>query len=143
MPFCRTSKCRCGPVERPVEPTAATRWPRSTRSPSFTNNCDAWSYRLTRPLPWSISSILPYWGCVLSAAMTLPPAAATIKVTESAWQFMRLQAGELGEPLAQAVEAQHPRLQIAQMNGHGVQVSLHQLFFLVRLVARVDEHPRL
>ena len=35
-PFSRTSKCRCGPVERPVEPTAATFWPRTTRSPSST-----------------------------------------------------------------------------------------------------------
>ena len=35
-PFSRTSKWRCGPVERPVDPTLATRWPRTTRSPSPT-----------------------------------------------------------------------------------------------------------
>jgi hypothetical protein len=37
----RTSKCRCGPVERPVEPTSAIRWPCLTMSPAFTSSFDA------------------------------------------------------------------------------------------------------
>src|SRR2546429_2073317 len=32
----RTSKCVCGPVEFPVEPTSPISWPRFTRSPSLT-----------------------------------------------------------------------------------------------------------
>ena len=36
MPFSRTSKCRCGPVVRPVAPTCAIGWPFSTTSPTFT-----------------------------------------------------------------------------------------------------------
>ena len=38
VPFCRTSKCRCGPVEYPVEPTRATVCPLATVCPSLTNN---------------------------------------------------------------------------------------------------------
>src|SRR6185295_8450466 len=43
MGFCaaprkRTSKCRCGPVERPVEPTSPSLRPRCTTSPSLTNS---------------------------------------------------------------------------------------------------------
>src|SRR5580765_2568238 len=36
----RTSKCRCGPVERPVEPTSPILRPRATTSPSFTRSFD-------------------------------------------------------------------------------------------------------
>ena len=36
-PFCSTSKCTCGPVERPVEPISAMGWPRVTRSPTVTS----------------------------------------------------------------------------------------------------------
>src|SRR5919201_2737210 len=34
----RTSKCRCGPVERPVDPTSAILRPRATTSPSLTKS---------------------------------------------------------------------------------------------------------
>jgi len=61
---------------------------------------------------------------------------------QHAWQFLRLQAGELCQPLAQSIEAQHSRLQVAQMDRHGVQVSLQQLFFLIRLML-IDGHNRL
>ena len=40
-PLKRTSKCRWGPVERPVEPTSASLRPRCTMSPSFTKSFDA------------------------------------------------------------------------------------------------------
>src|SRR5688572_18564201 len=40
MPFSRTSKCRCGPVVRPVEPTCAIGWPLSTTSPTLTRLFD-------------------------------------------------------------------------------------------------------
>jgi hypothetical protein len=36
----RTSKCRCGPVERPVEPTSPILRPRWTRSPSRTTSLE-------------------------------------------------------------------------------------------------------
>src|SRR5690606_37139063 len=39
-PCTSTSKCRCGPVERPVLPTSATAWPRLTRSPFFTSSLE-------------------------------------------------------------------------------------------------------
>src|SRR6185312_7449339 len=42
MPSTSTSKCRCGPVERPVVPTSATTWPRLTRSPGLTRILDVW-----------------------------------------------------------------------------------------------------
>ena len=40
IPFSRTSKCRCGPVERPVEPTFAITWPFITTSPTLTRLLD-------------------------------------------------------------------------------------------------------
>lgn len=42
-PSTSTSKCRCGPVERPVLPTSAMRWPRLTRSPCLTSMREAWA----------------------------------------------------------------------------------------------------
>jgi len=39
----RTSKCRCGPVERPVLPLSAMRRPRCSTSPSFTSTFDRWA----------------------------------------------------------------------------------------------------
>src|SRR5690606_5963695 len=42
-PSTRTSKCKCGPVELPVLPTSAMRWPRCTWSPSFTKIWDKWA----------------------------------------------------------------------------------------------------
>jgi hypothetical protein len=39
----RISKCRCGPVVRPVEPTVAMGLPGSTRSPFPTRSSLAWA----------------------------------------------------------------------------------------------------
>ena len=39
LPLCRTSKCTCGPVERPVEPIMATCCPFLTVSPTSTRWC--------------------------------------------------------------------------------------------------------
>ena len=39
----RTSKCRCGPVARPVFPTLAMTWPFLTCWPSFTRFTELWA----------------------------------------------------------------------------------------------------
>ena len=42
LPFITSSKCTCGPVERPVEPIRAIGWPLITRSPGFTSSFELW-----------------------------------------------------------------------------------------------------
>ena len=54
-----------------MAPTVATGCPRTTRSPALTFGFDACVWRVIRPLPWSVSTIVPYRGCA-SAAATLP-----------------------------------------------------------------------
>ena len=39
----RTSKWQWGPVDRPVEPTAAMGWPWVTWSPACTRNLEQWA----------------------------------------------------------------------------------------------------
>ena len=58
-------------------------------------------------------------------------------------QFLRLQAGDLREALAQAVEAQHLRLQFAEPHRHRVQVALHPFLVALRFLALVGENDRL
>ena len=53
-PLTRTSKWRCGPVERPVEPDMATTVPASTALPTDTISWEQCPYRVVSPLPWSI-----------------------------------------------------------------------------------------
>ena len=53
-PLTRTSKWRCGPVERPVEPDMATTVPVSTALPTDTISWEQWPYSVVSPLPWSI-----------------------------------------------------------------------------------------
>ena len=50
-------------------------------------------------------------------------------------QFVRFEARDLGEPLAQAVETHHPRLQLAQPHRHRVQVTLHARLRPLRFLA--------
>src|SRR5690606_18966117 len=50
-PAIRTSKCRCEPVDWPVDPTRAINCPFSTTSPNLTTIDDAWAYRVLMPLP--------------------------------------------------------------------------------------------
>ena len=55
-----TPKCRCGPVTRPVAPTAPmTLAARCSASPGFTSMRDRWQYIVISPAPWSISTVLP------------------------------------------------------------------------------------
>src|SRR5690606_10508036 len=74
-PFRRTSKWRCGAVERPVEPLSAMTSCRSTRSPGATNRRDACPYIDSMPPPWSISTNWPYTSSVPAAETTPGPAA--------------------------------------------------------------------
>ena len=55
----RTSKCRCGPVETPVEPTAPIRAPAATQAPRRTRIRDRCAYQLVTPLPWLRTTSLP------------------------------------------------------------------------------------
>jgi hypothetical protein len=45
-PLTWTSKCTCGPVERPVEPALASCWPARTISPTRTTSRELWPYRV-------------------------------------------------------------------------------------------------
>src|SRR5690606_12134992 len=54
-----TDQCRCGPVTRPVAPTAPIRAPVATTSPAFTSMRLRWQYMLSRPLPWSSHTVWP------------------------------------------------------------------------------------
>ena len=58
-------------------------------------------------------------------------------------QFLRLEAGDLGQTLAQSVEAHHLRLEVAEAQRHRVQMTLDDLLRLLRLLALVGEHDRL
>ena len=42
-PLTRNSKCKCGPVERPVLPTSAIFWPRLIKSPFLTKLRERWA----------------------------------------------------------------------------------------------------
>ena len=53
MPPTRTSQCRWGPVERPVEPIRPSVCPRETRCPGATAMLEAWACTLCTPAPWS------------------------------------------------------------------------------------------
>lgn len=50
----RTSKCRCGPVDLPVEPEREMISPASTVWPTWASRRELWPYKVDSPLPWSI-----------------------------------------------------------------------------------------
>ena len=55
----RSSKCRCGPVERPVEPTRPIGAPAATHCPRRTSMRDRCAYQLVIPEPWRRTTSLP------------------------------------------------------------------------------------
>ena len=59
------------------------------------------------------------------------------------WQFLGLQAGGLGEMLAQTVQPQHARLQLAETDRHRVEMALDDFLRLDRFLALVGEKERL
>ena len=71
-----TSKCKCGPVEFPVEPTAIITSPCFTVAPSSVYISCPCPYKVTIPSPWFIITQLPY-PLITPAYVTIPSAAAT------------------------------------------------------------------
>ena len=53
------SKCRCGPIARPVMPTSATCWSRSTRWPADTKMRRQCALSVKAPLAWTMISKFP------------------------------------------------------------------------------------
>ena len=68
-------KCRCGPVESPVVPTAPTTAPLGTVCPADTEMADICPYCVASPPPWSMATKLPY-PSYQPACVTRPCAAA-------------------------------------------------------------------
>ena len=54
-----TDQCRCGPVTRPVAPTAPMRAPASTVSPAFTAIEERWQYFFNDTATTEIYTVLP------------------------------------------------------------------------------------
>src|SRR5262249_30854172 len=54
-----TSKCRCGPVEKPVVPTRPTRAPTETNSPGRTESDERWAWRVWTPVRGSSKRARP------------------------------------------------------------------------------------
>ena len=76
-PFILTSKCACGPVEYPVEPTFNIASPLFTVCPTSTNISEPCAYNVEIPPPWSIITIFPY--AVFGPAFTTTPSFAATK----------------------------------------------------------------
>ena len=55
----RARDVRCGPVDRPVEPSFPTTCPIRTDWPTVTSLADMWAYRVAKPVPWSRNRPLP------------------------------------------------------------------------------------
>ena len=74
-PPTRTRRCRCGPVESPVEPCGPNSCPAATASPCATERlarCIDW---VTTPDPWSICTMFPA-PPAYPANVTVPAATA-------------------------------------------------------------------
>ena len=82
-PLTLISKCKCGPVEFPVEPTVAIISPASTFCPAVTYILLVWAYQVSTPLPWSIFTKLPYEPSYF-ADITVPAATTFISVPDFA-----------------------------------------------------------
>ena len=91
-------QCRCGPVERPVEPTAAITWPCSIRSPTFTSIRDRCRKLELMPKPWSSTTVPPVRYRSGSAKLTTPAAGALTGVPLGAAMSMP-ECAEPGLPL--------------------------------------------
>ena len=59
VPFTLISKCKCGPVEFPVEPTVAIACPCATVWPCVTPIVLQWAYKVSMPFPWEIFTQFP------------------------------------------------------------------------------------
>ena len=79
VPFTLISKCKCGPVEFPVEPTAAIISPASTCWPSVAYNSLQCPYQVSTPFSCEIFIKFPYEP-LLAANVTVPAATAFIGV---------------------------------------------------------------
>ena len=75
-PFLRTSKCRCGPNDRPVFPTLATVSPARTVCPTLALISRQCAYLVSHPSPWSTLSNHPYPASSYERSDTVPLAAA-------------------------------------------------------------------
>ena len=58
-PRSRSSKCRCGPVARPVAPTLPSSAPAATHWPRRTEIFDRCAYQLVMPSEWRRTTSLP------------------------------------------------------------------------------------
>ncbi len=81
-------QCKCGPVARPVAPTAPMTWPFSTRSPTFTSMRDRCRKLELTPWPWSSSRVPPVRYKSGAAKVTTPPAGALTGVPAGAAMSM-------------------------------------------------------
>ena len=54
-----TPQCRCGPVTRPVAPTAPRRSPGCSRAPTLASMALRCQFKLSRPPPWSSQTVPP------------------------------------------------------------------------------------
>ena len=79
LPFTLISKCKCGPVELPVEPTSAITSPALTSVPALTYILFVCAYQVSTPFPWSTFTKLPYEPLYL-AKVTIPSATTFIGV---------------------------------------------------------------
>src|SRR5579871_5540002 len=79
VPFTRISKCRWGPVAKPVIPTRPMTSPAMTFWPGWTRSALWCPYRVANPDPSSMIVQLPY-PLTTPATMTVPPAEAWIGV---------------------------------------------------------------
>ena len=91
-------QCRCGPVARPVAPTAPIVCPCAMRSPTFTSIRDRCRKFELMPKPWSSSTVPPVRYRSGAAKVTTPAAGARTAVPVGAAMSMP-ECGEPGLPL--------------------------------------------
>ena len=83
----RASKCRCGPVELPVEPDRPICWPGVTFWPTETPIDERWPYWVYVPSFILMTTLLPY-APPQPASTTAPEPTRLTSVPEAAWKSM-------------------------------------------------------